>query len=113
MSSPTRLLSLLRYTEFAASAAKSIADVSAVPFLAAAASISLAILKTIEVKKPLLHARRRILTEQRAKTTKEQHVRILENIHHLLCSIIQVHSASGTLALHSPALSYEIGKITK
>ncbi|KAJ7245330.1 hypothetical protein C8J57DRAFT_1524464 [Mycena rebaudengoi] len=96
MSSPTRLFSLLRYSEFAASAAKSIADVSAVPFLAAAASISLAILKTIE----------------RAKTTKEQHVRILENIHHLLCSIIQVHSASGTLALHSPALSYEIGKIT-
>ncbi|KAJ7249967.1 hypothetical protein C8J57DRAFT_1723780 [Mycena rebaudengoi] len=88
---------LIQYTILAATTAKNIADTAQVPFLHSTATVALSILKGIEM----------------AKSNREENVEIIEQIHEILCIIVQLHSTSEIKGVLPMALLYDIAKFTE
>ncbi|KAJ7892996.1 P-loop containing nucleoside triphosphate hydrolase protein [Mycena leptocephala] len=93
----TRLESLIEYIGVAASAAKTVADSTRVPFLGIAATIGLSIVKSADA----------------IRSNKEHYIQVLEQIHEIFCSIIFLSSTSETNGVLPPALLYDIAKLTE
>ncbi|KAJ7247015.1 hypothetical protein C8J57DRAFT_1724666 [Mycena rebaudengoi] len=88
---------LIQYTTLAATTAKDIGETYQVPFLVSTAALSFSILKCIET----------------TRSNKENHVEIMEQIHEILCIIIQLHSTSEIKGVLPTALLYDIAKFTE
>ncbi|KAJ7245277.1 hypothetical protein C8J57DRAFT_1725305 [Mycena rebaudengoi] len=88
---------LIQYTILAATTAKNIADTAQVPFLHSIAAVALSILKGIEM----------------AKSNRKENVEIMEQIHKILCIIVQLHSTSEIKGVLPMALLYDIAKFTE
>ncbi|KAJ7218200.1 hypothetical protein C8J57DRAFT_1482861 [Mycena rebaudengoi] len=88
---------LIRYTTLAATTAKNIGETTQVPFLCSTAALSFSILKCIET----------------TRSNKEDHVEIMEQIHEILCIIVQLHSTSEIKGVLPTALLYDIAKFTE
>ncbi|KAJ7234460.1 hypothetical protein C8J57DRAFT_1729097 [Mycena rebaudengoi] len=88
---------LIQYTTLAATTAKNIGETTQVPFLVSTATLSFSILKCIET----------------TRSNKEDHVEIMEQIHEILCIIVQLHSISEIKGVLPTALLYDIAKFTE
>ncbi|KAJ7266710.1 hypothetical protein C8J57DRAFT_1617923 [Mycena rebaudengoi] len=88
---------LIQYTTLAATTAKNIGETTQVPFLISTAALSFSILKCIET----------------TRSNKEDHVEIMEQIHEILCIIVQLHSTSEIKGVLPTALLYDIAKFTE
>ncbi|KAJ7274045.1 hypothetical protein C8J57DRAFT_1714971 [Mycena rebaudengoi] len=88
---------LIQYTTLAATTAKNIGETTQVPFLVSTAMLSFSILKCIET----------------TRSNKEDHVEIMEQIHEILCIIVQLHSTSEIKGVLPTALLYDIAKFTE
>ncbi|KAJ7209929.1 hypothetical protein C8J57DRAFT_1733705 [Mycena rebaudengoi] len=88
---------LIQYTTLAATTAKNIGETTQVPFLVSTATLSFSSLKCIET----------------TRSNKEDHVEIMEQIHEILCIIVQLHSTSEIKGVLPTALLYDIAKYTE
>ncbi|KAJ7257427.1 hypothetical protein C8J57DRAFT_1235144 [Mycena rebaudengoi] len=89
---------LIQYTSLvAATTAKNIAEAAKVPFLGSTVALSLSILKCIET----------------TGLNKDKYVEIMEQIHEILCSIVQLHSSSEMKGVLPTALLCDIAKFTE
>ncbi|KAJ7218194.1 hypothetical protein C8J57DRAFT_1598276 [Mycena rebaudengoi] len=88
---------LIQYTTLAATTAKNIGETTQVPFLCSTAALCLSILKCIET----------------TRSNKEDHAEIMEQIHEILCIIVQLHSTSDIKGVLPTALLYDIAKFTE
>ncbi|KAJ7212848.1 P-loop containing nucleoside triphosphate hydrolase protein, partial [Mycena rebaudengoi] len=88
---------LIQYTTLAATTARNIGETTQVPFLCSTAALCFSILKCIET----------------TRSNKEDHVEIMEQIHEILCIIVQLHSTSEIKGVLPTALLYDIAKFTE
>jgi hypothetical protein len=104
---------LLQYTIFAATTAKNIAETAKVPFLGSTAVLCLSITKCIEVSQ-LVHLLTPYLTKTKTKrSNKEEYAEIMEQIHEILCIIVQLHTTSEIKGVLPTALLYDIAQFTE
>ncbi|KAJ7690808.1 hypothetical protein B0H17DRAFT_1134079 [Mycena rosella] len=88
---------IVRYSTLAASTAREIADYANVPFLQMIASLTEAISAAV----------------QSAKSNREQCTIMMEQIHGILCTIIQLCSSYDSEGTLPPALLYDIARFTE
>ncbi|KAJ7267086.1 P-loop containing nucleoside triphosphate hydrolase protein [Mycena rebaudengoi] len=88
---------IIQYTILAATTAKNIAETAKVPFLGSTVALTLSILKCIEA----------------TRLNKEDYVEIMEQIHEILCTIVQLHATSEIKGVLPMALLYDIAKFTE
>ncbi|KAJ7255998.1 hypothetical protein C8J57DRAFT_1517716 [Mycena rebaudengoi] len=97
MPTTANVKNLIQYIILAATTAKNIAETAKVPFLGSTAALCLSISKCIE----------------RTRSNKDEYVEIMEQIHQILCIIIQFHSTSQIKGVLPTALLYDITKFTE
>ncbi|KAJ7245231.1 hypothetical protein C8J57DRAFT_1679767 [Mycena rebaudengoi] len=97
MPTPANFKNVIQYTILAATTAKNIAEMAKVPFLGSTAALCLSIIKGIEM----------------TKSNKEEYCEIMEQIHEILCIIVQLHSISEIKGVLPMALLYDIAKFTE
>ncbi|KAJ7246958.1 hypothetical protein C8J57DRAFT_1674427 [Mycena rebaudengoi] len=88
---------LIQYTILAATTAKNTAITAKVPFLGSTAALCLSITKCIEA----------------GRSSKEEYAEIMEQIHEILCIIVQLHSTSEIKGVLPTTLLYDIAKFTE
>ncbi|KAJ7257454.1 hypothetical protein C8J57DRAFT_1516916 [Mycena rebaudengoi] len=97
MPTTANLKNVIEYSILATTTAKNIAEMAKVPVLGSTATLCLSITKCIET----------------TKLNKEECVEILEQIHEILCIIVQLHSTSEIKGVVPTALLYDIAKFTE
>ncbi|KAJ7274814.1 hypothetical protein C8J57DRAFT_1714567 [Mycena rebaudengoi] len=94
---PPPLKSLIQYTIHAASTVQEIAKSSQIPFLASAATLSLAIVSSIES----------------VRSNREQCAQLAQQIHEILCLVVEIYSKSDAAGALPAAVLYDIAKFTE
>ncbi|KAJ7258835.1 P-loop containing nucleoside triphosphate hydrolase protein, partial [Mycena rebaudengoi] len=97
MPTASKFQNLIQHTILIATTAKIIAERFEVPFLGSTAALCLSITKYIET----------------TKLNKEVYADIMEQIHEILCIIVQLHSTSEIKGVLPTALLYDIAKFTE
>ncbi|KAJ7149446.1 hypothetical protein C8R43DRAFT_1236470 [Mycena crocata] len=88
---------IIQYATLAASTAQEIADAAQVPFLAAAGTMTLAILRSIDT----------------VKSNREQCILMVEQIHEILCTIVDLYALSEVNGALPPTLLADIAKFAE
>ncbi|KAJ7697862.1 hypothetical protein B0H17DRAFT_1197196 [Mycena rosella] len=96
---PSAYQSLLQYATLAASTTKELAVSQGIPFLGTTAALSQAIFKSIEARS--------------IKSDTADWMKMIEQIHEILCAIISLYSTSETDGVLPPAILYDIAKFTE
>ncbi|KAJ7095541.1 hypothetical protein C8R44DRAFT_813427 [Mycena epipterygia] len=94
---PSAYQNLIQYATLASSITKDIASSRGVPFLGTTAMLSQAIFKSLET----------------VKTGMADWMTMIEQIHGVLCAIINLYSTSETNGVLPPAILYDIAKFTE
>ncbi|KAJ7264293.1 hypothetical protein C8J57DRAFT_1718718 [Mycena rebaudengoi] len=97
MSTAANFKNLIQYIILATTTAQNIAETTKVPFLGSTAVLCLAITKSIET----------------TRLNKEEYAEIMEQIHEILCIIVQLHSTAEIKGVLPTALLYDIAKFTE
>jgi hypothetical protein len=115
MPTATNFKHLIQYTILAATTAQNIAERDQVPFLRSTAALSLSITKSVEVSRFFLAIGTMFSRKnnQTIRSKKEEFVEIIEQIHEILCIIIQLHSTSEINGILPTTLLYDIAKFTE
>ncbi|KAF7327829.1 NB-ARC domain-containing protein [Mycena kentingensis (nom. inval.)] len=92
----TRLARVLEYTVLAATTLKEIASAGKVPVLSITSTFGLALVKVLETQ----------------KTNKEELARMLEHVHKILCSVIELYAIVHVEGSLSPAILFDVAKFT-
>ncbi|KAJ7241124.1 hypothetical protein C8J57DRAFT_1561778 [Mycena rebaudengoi] len=97
MPTPVNFKNVIQYTILAATTAKKMQKTAKVPFLGSTAALCLSIAKSVET----------------TRSNKEEYAEIIEQIHKILCTIVQLHSTSEIKGVLPTALLYDIAKFTE
>ncbi|KAJ7170238.1 hypothetical protein C8R43DRAFT_944763 [Mycena crocata] len=93
----TPVSNIIKYATLAATTTRDIASSGQVPFLASAASLSLSIVRSVEL----------------LKSNKTEFLRLVEQIHEILCAIVDLYSRSHMNGILPPTLLYNIAQFAR